>query len=129
MKQFIFLLCALPLMAGCMADFRPTSTPTKIIMSTQQARPTAGKATQQPTATATAAPAPTPPRCIVSTGYTGGTVNVRSGPGMAYPVVDIVGEGETLPLFGQTVHGWQRVTTAKLVSGWFYVISWCEGRE
>jgi hypothetical protein len=91
--------------------------------------------TGQPTETAKAAGkmstnvniSPTPPaRCIVSTGYDSGTVNVRSGPGMAYQVVDVVQEGQELPLFGQPADGWQRVTTPALVDGWFYISKWCK---
>lgn len=71
-------------------------------------------------------PEPTPARCTVVTGYASGTVNVRSGPGMSYPVVDVVQEGQELPLFGQVQDGWQRVCTPQLVEGWFYVERWCK---
>jgi uncharacterized protein YgiM (DUF1202 family) len=72
-----------------------------------------------------AATRPAAPTCIVSTGLPDGTVNVRSGPGMHYPVVDVVSEGEILPLYGEPEHGWQRVCTARLVEGWFYTPTWC----
>jgi uncharacterized protein YgiM (DUF1202 family) len=70
---------------------------------------------------------PTPAaRCVVSTGLEKGTVNIRSGPGMSYTVVDYATEGEELMTIGEPVDGWQRVCNARLVEGWFYVERWCK---
>jgi uncharacterized protein YgiM (DUF1202 family) len=69
---------------------------------------------------------PTPVRCVVSTGYDDGLVNVRSGPGMSYPVVDVVQEGQELPVLSDPVDGWVKVCTSKLVEGWFYQERWCK---
>ncbi len=99
----------------------PTETAAAISSPTMQATNTARPAG----AAARAALSPTPARCVVSTGYQAGTVNVRSGPGMSFPVVDVVSEGQLLPLYGQPSNGWQRVTTPALVDGYFYVSRWC----
>lgn len=119
------VLCLALLLAGCKPF--PTRTPT-------ETPPATSAPTRQETNTARAARAaaaravlsPTPARCVVSTGYNAGTVNVRSGPGMTYSVVDVVQEGQELPLYGHPVDGWQEVTTPALVNGWFYVIRWCK---
>jgi general stress protein YciG len=126
---WIVLCLALTLtLTSCAAwGFAPvaTSTPT----------PAAAPSAPEPTRTAGTARkmspmghilTPTPARCIVSTGYQTGTVNVRGGPGMDYQVVDVVTEGQELPLIGETVNGWQRVTTPALVDGWFYIVRWCK---
>lgn len=99
----------------------PTALPPNLVMG--QDLPTSTAAHR---ATDTQRPEPTPMRCTVATGYDYGTVNVRSGPGMSYSVVDVAQEGQVLPLFGDPVDGWQRVTTPALVDGWFYVERWCK---
>lgn len=129
MKTF-FVLCLALLLVGCSLPrgFIPstapsptppaTSSPTMQPTRTHQARPVSAAAAR---ITSTQ-----PARCVVSTGYDAGTVNVRGGPGMAWPVVDIVNEGQELPLYGQPVNGWQEVTTPALVNGWFYISKWCK---
>jgi len=123
----VIVLClALTLtLTGCEAwGFVPVATSTAPALATRSPEPTgtAGTAREM----GTIVPTPTPARCIVTTGLEAGTVNVRGGPGMAYQVVDVVTEGQQLPLIGEPVNGWQRVTTPALVDGWFYVIRWCK---
>jgi uncharacterized protein YgiM (DUF1202 family) len=78
-----------------------------------------------PTATPTPVPSPTAHVCQVSTGYTAGTVYVRQGPGMKYPVVDFASEGESLPVLDiADVKGWILTRTAR-VEGYFYAARWC----
>lgn len=136
----IFLLAALVIsLTGCIPATpigRPTPQRTPIQQPTSAAAHTAEKQPTSTTAhgqelppwTPTLAPGATPtPRCIVDTGgIEPGTVNVRSGPGMNYQVVDVVEDGDELPLYGPTVNGWQQTTTPQLVAGWFYVRDWCK---
>lgn len=75
--------------------------------------------------TETPYPTSTPAWCTVTTGLPSGTVNVRSGPGMQYSVVDVAHEGESLLLGAEYISGWQRVTTPRLVDGYFYE-KWCK---
>jgi uncharacterized protein YgiM (DUF1202 family) len=82
--------------------------------------------TAEPTPTRVIAPTATKSTCTVRTGYGVGTVYVRSGPGMSYPVVDVAHEGDELTTIGPVMKGWQAVTTPQLVDGWFYVQKWCE---
>lgn len=74
-----------------------------------------------------AAPTPLPtlaPVCTVTTGWVGGTVNVRSGAGMNYPVVDVVNEGDKLFVLYERLDRWAEVGTPN-GRGWFY-LKWCE---
>jgi hypothetical protein len=74
--------------------------------------PLAAIATSEPTAApiaATAAPiearpdrnpTPSPITCTVQTGVPAGNLNIRSGPGTAYPVIGLLHEGESLQVIG-----------------------------
>lgn len=62
-------------------------------------------------------------RCVVKTGWEGGTVFVRKGPGMGWRVVGLAREGEALALTGKRYEGW--VELAPPGSGWFYALRWC----
>jgi hypothetical protein len=80
------------------------------------------------TATRTAIPSPSPVllTCEVDTGFDGGTVYVRSGAGMGFEVVDVVQDGEKLVLNGYVESNWGKITTPRLVVGWFYIPRWCK---
>jgi uncharacterized protein YgiM (DUF1202 family) len=45
-------------------------------------------------------PTPRPSTCTVSTGVPAGNLNIRSGPGTAYPVIGLLHEGESLQVIG-----------------------------
>ena len=64
--------------------------------------------------------------CTVRTGYKGGTVNIRSGPGMDYPVVGVAEEGELLYVMEPPVFGWSPVRAFDGTGGFFYVSEWCK---
>ncbi len=128
-----FLLLAL---AGCAdqtsVDLPPTTTPAESIVSptammattATPASPTAAAATATlapvpaapiaptPTAPATAAPVAAPTEAAetaVTLLITGDTVNLRGGPGTAYPVVGQAGRGQRFPALGRNAAGdwWQ----------------------
>lgn len=114
--------CKMPAGGGAAS---PTSSPT----------PTRAEYTQPPQNTptraeSTRAPSPTPPAwCLVETGGTAGTVYIRRGPGMSFPVVGYATQGERLELTGHTdPAGWAEVRTAGGVMGWFYVPAWCANK-
>ena len=74
----------------------------------------------------TLAPVPTSSLCRVSTGYSEGRVNIRSGPGMSYGVVATAGEGEELQITGpMDDEGWAAVRREDGLSGYFYAVRWC----
>ena len=64
-----------------------------------------------------------PAECRVHTGYSDGFANLRSGPGMSYPVLEIVPEDEALVFLGQTGDfsqgEWRRVRAGSQV-GWIH---------
>lgn len=66
---------------------------------------------------------PTVQTCRVSTGNANGTVYVRSGPGMQYPVTTVVLEGDVLLKLSES-GGWWNVATPELEEGWFWP-KWC----
>lgn len=63
------------------------------------------------------------PECQVSTGVTGGLVNLRSGPGMHHPVIQVIPENEALTYLGQTGNfetgQWRQVMMDDEI-GWIY---------
>ncbi len=60
----------------------------------------------------------TQPPAAVAT-VTTGAANVRSGPGLAYGVVAVVYQGQTVSLTGRNDNGsWVKVTTASGAAGW-----------
>jgi uncharacterized protein YgiM (DUF1202 family) len=111
------LAVAVVLLSGCVAvptvqavNVESTITPTP---------------TTAPTATPTPVPSPTAHACQVSTGYASGTVYVRKGPGMQYPVVDFASEGESLPVLDiADAEGWIFTRTQR-TEGYFYAERWC----
>lgn len=113
--------CKMPAGGGAAS---PTSSPT----------PTRAEYTQPPQTTPTRAesvptPSPTPAFCLVETGQPAGTVYIRRGPGMSFPVVGYTIQGERLELTGHTdPAGWAEVRTAGGVMGWFYVPAWCANK-
>ena len=74
---------------------------------------------------ATRTPAPTRPAlpttaalaCEVSTGTPGGFLNLRAGPGMAYPVLQALQEGQRVTLL--QAGAWYQVQAGGAV-GWAY---------
>lgn len=132
MKKTAAALLLLALLAGCIpatpgewltpSPTTPSQAPTSVTAHPSPAGlEELQAALEQPTATATAQPA-----CRVWTGIPTGTVNVRLGPGMDYPVIDVVHEGEILTLYGQPEQGWQKVGTPRQRAGWFFIAAWCE---
>lgn len=63
------------------------------------------------------------PECQVSTGVTRGLVNLRAGPGMHHPVLQVVPEAEALPFLGQAGSfedgAWRQVRVEDQI-GWIY---------
>lgn len=79
----------------------------------------------RPVATETDIPTPdftrTPDvsKCLVSTGSSNGTLNLRDGPGLAHIVVAVVNEGDLLEITDQTDDGrWFAVRTPTDRAGW-----------
>jgi hypothetical protein len=82
-----------------------------------------------PTATAAATPTPLPSPtvivCQVSTGYDLGTVYVRAGPGMRFPVVGVAREGQRLTIMDLSdAGGWLKIQSGE-IEGYFYAARWC----
>lgn len=70
------------------------------------------------TATSTATPQPSQPVNISGVVNTG-ALNIRSGPGVQYPVIDAVYFGDTVILVGRNADStWVNIQTADLVRGW-----------
>ena len=103
--------------AATLAPPSPTLPPPPIAtpQATATPRPTA---TPPPTATPlpTATPAPTPAPVVARTN---GNVNVRSGPGTAYPILAQVPAGTTFVVQGQNSAGtWWQVCCLREKPGW-----------
>ena len=104
-----------------------------IVQPTATTQPTI---TRPPTAIVTPSPTSAPMgfhviatpeiMCAVSTGYPGGTVNIRSGPGMGYSVVGVASEGELLYIEEPPVDGWSPVRAFDGRAGYFFVRDWCK---
>lgn len=63
---------------------------------------------------------PTPPHtCQVATGQPAGVLNLRAGPGVAYPVLAWLTEGQTITPTRKGGGGWLLVQAAGL-QGWVY---------
>ncbi len=70
--------------------------------------------TPRPTSTPTATPIPTYIAQVDTA-----LANLRSGPGLVYPTVTVLGAGETVELVGKTTDGsWVAVATANDATGW-----------
>ncbi len=104
----------------------PTATPTQTPLPTATASPTAlptmtapppmtATATRTATPTAPATPGPSPVARIVEA-----QINVRSGPGLAYGVLEVVEKGRALSVVGRNATGgwWQVCCTKNGASGW-----------
>ena len=94
-----------------------TSTPTAEPTSTATAEPTitpAATDTPAPTATPTVAPTPAP-----QVRAAGNNVNVRRGPGTAFPVVGDLRAGKSLPVLARGPKGWLQVEM-KGKPAWIY---------
>lgn len=117
----VLLLAACVVPAGGVANAAPTSSP-----APTWPEPTRTKAPAS-TPTATSRTTPTPAAwCLVETGNPAGTVYIRRGPGMSYPVVGYATQGERLELTGETnPAGWAEIRQAGLLVGWFY-LKWCK---
>lgn len=111
--------CAVPA-AGSMPTGTSSPSPAPAYTSTPQSTAT------RPALTRT--PSPTPPAiCLVETGSETGTVYIRRGPGMNWPVAGYAIQGERLELTGQSdPAGWAEIRQAGELAGWFYVSKWCK---
>lgn len=70
------------------------------------------------TPTPTPAPAPTSPTGVTAVVATG-SLNVRSGPGVAYSILTAVNQGTTLAVTGRNAaYSWVQVTTPNNLTGW-----------
>lgn len=120
MNKLIFLFLAL-LLAACAVPpaSGAYSTPAPTVTATAQPSDT-------PYPTAVPEPSATPVYCLVTTGYLNGTVYIRSGPGMRYPVVGYATEGELLYVQSPPVDGWAKIKTFSEVEGYFYTERWCK---
>lgn len=112
----LLLLCSLVLLLGCMPMPRPAAAPSATVSPTP-----APSVTALPSATRVKASA-TPEVCVV----VGGTVNVRSGPGMNYSVITVVREDDRLIVLGTSQDGWQAVMTPQNKAGYFFTRRWCK---
>ncbi len=93
----------------------PTSTPTPTTSPTATPTPTASPTvTPMPTRTPTMAPTPEPPVAVVIAN----ALNVRTGPGMQYPVIGYAARGQRFRVVSQSEDGdWLRIDFNSLV-GW-----------
>lgn len=86
-------------------------------VSTITTLPTFPMATLTPTATLKAESGQE--SCRVATGWPGGYLNLRSGPGMSYQVLQVLQEGERVTATGRNMAGWLLVETPA-GNGWIY---------
>ena len=123
MKKITAVVCFVVLLAGCLPPVKTPAAPT-ITATSAQVYDTPTAAPPEPTAVP---PTDEARWCTVSTGYQDGAVNIRSGPGMEHPVVDVAHEGEVLHVWrgDHPIDGWVHVTTPQFVDGWFYAQRWC----
>ena len=109
--------------------FTPTMAPAATQPPAQSAAPTATPvlaaaaptATTPPTATSTSTPLPTytpEPRPMVAAGK---QINVRGGPGVNYPVVGAMSNGEDALIVGKNPAGdWWQIELSNGILGWVY---------
>jgi uncharacterized protein YgiM (DUF1202 family) len=100
----------------------PTQTPLPAAARPAAIEP-ATEATALPRHEPTATPIPAPPTAtaVVADAVPWISVNVRSGPGKAYPSVAVAEKGESLAILGRTSDaGWFVVRTSAGVEGWAY---------
>lgn len=121
----VFLFCLIG--GGCILPAPPAST--RPVLTPTLAAPTPASS---PALVVIPSPAPssTPAVCLVHTDNPGGHVNIRGGPGMRFPVLAVAAEGDILTLTGRTdPAGWSEVRNQAGLIGWFYIPTWCKGRE
>ncbi len=96
---------------------------------TRIATPTAAVSVETATQPATDQPISTPhPSCTVTTGVPAGYLNIRSGPGMQYAVIDILSEGDVLTPTRNRADGWIEVTANHPRDGFASLTGWINGR-
>ncbi|MBE7474013.1 MAG: hypothetical protein DPW09_04105 [Anaerolineae bacterium] len=109
-----------PASAATTEPLPPPSTSTPTPAPTLPPEPTA---TNTPVSTATSLPSPTPipaPQVTVPDSSTT-AINVRSGPGTAYPVVGQFNPGQTAPVTGRNAEqSWWQVSLADNSLGWVF---------
>ncbi|MEJ5198537.1 MAG: SH3 domain-containing protein, partial [Anaerolineae bacterium] len=94
----------------------PTPTPTATATATPSPTATAtASPTASPTPTLTPTPAPSPIVRVAA-----GGVNVRSGAGLEYPILEVAEEGRVLTVIGRNATGgwWQVCCTQRGETGW-----------
>lgn len=89
------LLLALPALA-CGEDTTPTPTSTNRSNSIEIPSPTP----KSPSSTPTSKPTPTPKPVLPIVTITGARVNIRSGPGTNYPIIQTLDRNDTAPATG-----------------------------
>lgn len=117
--MMVFLSIALLSVVGVVRNY-PTASATP---TPQPAKSPSPSPSAKPNPSATPAPRPTAthPACTVTTGSRRGTVNIRSGPGMTYPVIGYAVEGQQLEIIEALPSGW-----AKIETGYFFIERWCK---
>lgn len=132
MNRFAVTSALVLALAGCTlpAGFIPLPPTPSVTPSPTRAEYTHTPKTTPAQAESSPTASPTPPAfCLVETGLPAGTVYIRRGPGMSFPVVGYATQGERLELTGNTdPAGWAEVRTAGGVMGWFYVPAWCANK-
>ena len=122
-EVFIIAAAAIVLLTGCMAGQVLTTATMGETVTRLDAEEGAGV---EPAPGAPTEAGQTLTLCVVKDG--GGAVHIRSGPGMAWPVVGYAHPGDTLTITGEPVNGWQPVTFHG-EAGYFYTGSWCDIHE
>lgn len=128
--KIVYILAALALsLAACAVpagNLAPTPSPSPSPSPSVTPSPAPG-VTPSVTPSPGVTPSPAPASCLVETGQPAGTVYIRSGPGMSWPVSGYATQGERLELTGRTdPAGWAEVRQESGLAGWFYVIRWCK---
>lgn len=106
-----------------------TATPAALVMPTStQALPTA-ESTSVPSSTPLAATALGQQTCTIDIGFTGATINLRTGPNINFPSVGWLYQGDKVELLGgstvQNVAGWIYVSKSAQLQGWINA-SYCK---
>jgi hypothetical protein len=124
--NFLFFVLLLSLSAvACEGDATPTSSNgsnSGEILSPSSQRPTFGQTPQRPSLSQTSGstPAPKPDLPIVT--IKGARVNIRSGPGTNYPVIQTLDKNDTAPATGfNSGQTWVQIKLPGNISGWVSV--------
>jgi uncharacterized protein YgiM (DUF1202 family) len=99
-------LALLVLLTGCMEMPSQPVTVTPVPSMTR---------TAQPSPSLTASPLPS---CKVSTGIDTGRLNIRTGAGVSYAVLQVLHEGDVLTIEGGQAGNWIKVVTRDSLTGW-----------